>query len=930
MRSQDDTSAVRCAMKHPNGLAGRLVSALTWSLGLLVSPVVQAAEPFESTAASATSDYTTDGRMPLGTIMGRFDDLSTAHGWIAETIYDYPGTRGIAIKSWRTPHRGEALWILSGIHGEEPAGPNAIAANLASLTQLADAGIPIVVIPLANPNAYRHNWRYPNTPERDWKKGGGYSVGDAEHLLPDLDAGDRPRAAKAPGPETSALTQHVLRLAEFYPPRLVLDLHEDELSQEGGYIYSQGRQADGNPAGAEIIRLLQATGIPLRQSGKTRFGETIVQGVISRDDQGGPIRDGSIDELLAATEVFVDGRKVRGPSAHTVIVVETPAFEGSKFALRVAAQGAVLQHAADLWRAVDPPAAGTASTPPSRSAVEAIADDYLATLARMQPEFGTAEDLPGTDHGTLTDNTEPAIARWRAYEDQVMAQLRAVPAGSLRSESDRVLYGVLRDELGRSAGARVCRLELWGVASYVNGWQASLTDLARVQPVGSDALRAAALRRASAIPRFIDNEIVLLRQGLHEGYSSPKVIVREVIRQLDELLATKPEHSPFAAPTERDSDPRFSAAYQAVVRDEINPAVRRYRDFLSKTYLPAARHELGVSANPNGRACYDAVVRQFSTVSMPADQVYEAGWQQIRALDEQMRPIAVRLTGTDDLARAMHMVNTESRFAFRTEADVIAYAQAAQDRASAAMPRVFGLYTTLPVQIQPYPEFRARAGAPGQYQAPPEDGSRPPIHLLNTWDPTHKSRASIESTTFHETWPGHHQQIMVARDARAQHRLVRALFNSGFGEGWALYAERVADEMGLYSGDLDRFGFLSSAKFRSARMVIDSGIHTRGMSYEDAIKLLTEQSTLSPAQVRGEVNRYISWPGQAPSYMIGNLEILRLRDAAKAKFGPQFDLRAFHDQVLGRGSVTLPLLRELVEEWIASSRATPMAAAGAQ
>jgi uncharacterized protein (DUF885 family) len=825
----------------------------------------------------------------------------------------------VAIRSWRTPHRGEALWILSGIHGEEPAGPNAIAANLDSLTRLAASGVPIVVIPLANPNAYRHNWRYPNTPERDWKTGGGYSVGDAEHLLPDLDKGTRPRAAAAAGLETAALTRYVLRLAELYPPRLVLDLHEDELSRAGGYIYSQGRQAEDNPAGAEIVRLLQSSGIPLRESGKTRFGETIVQGVISRDDQGGPIRDGSIDELLAATEVFVDGAKVRGPSAHTVIVVETPAFAGSQFDLRVAAQGAVVQHAGNLWRAIDPPAAGSASAlPASRSAVEAVADDYLATLTRMQPEFGTAEDFPGTDHGALTDNTLAGIGKWRAYEDTVLAQLQAIPAESLHDESDRVLAGVLRDELERSAGARVCRLELWGVASYVNGWQASLTDLARVQPVGSDALRAAALRRAKAIPRYIDNEIVLLRQGLREGYSSPQVIVREVIKQLDELLATRLDQSPFVAPTERDTDPQFRAAYQAVVRDEINPAVRRYRDFLSQTYLPAAREALGVSANPNGRACYDAVVRQFSTVALPADQVYETGWQQIQALDQAMRPIAVRLTGTDDLARAMAMVNSESRFAFRTEADVIAYAQAAQDRASAAMPRAFGLHTTLPVQIQPYPEFRARAGAPGQYQSPPEDGSRPPIHLLNTWDPAHKSRAGIESTTFHETWPGHHQQIMVARAAKAQHRLVRALYNSGFGEGWALYAERVADEMGLYSGDLERFGYLGSSKFRAARMVIDSGLHTRGMSYDEAIKLLTEQSTLSPVQVRGEVNRYISWPGQAPSYMIGNLEILRLRDAAKSKLGAQFDLREFHDQVLGRGSVTLPLLRDLIEEWISS------------
>ena len=558
----------------------------------------------------------------------------------------------------------------------------------------------------------------------------------------------------------------------------------------------------------------------------------------------------------------------------------------------------------------------------------AIADAYLAALTKAFPEFATSEDLPGADHGALTDNTESGLARWQAYEEAALAELRAIPPQSLRDESERVLHAVLLDEIERNVGVRVCRLELWGVASYVNGWQAALTDLARIQPVGSDALRLMALQRARAVPRYIDNEVIRLRQGLHQAYSSPKVIVREVIRQLDELLATEPERSPFSEPIERDSDTAFRSAYVASVRNDIHPAVRRYRDFLRDTYLPAARDALGVSANPNGRACYDALVRQFSTVPMSAAEVYETGWRQIRALDEQMRPLALRLAGTDDLAKAMIVVNTSPRFAFKTEADVIAYAQSAQDRASAAMPRAFGLYTTVPVQIQPYPEFRARAGAPGQYQSPPEDGSRPPIHLLNTWDPTHKSRASVESTTFHETWPGHHQQLMVARKASAQHRLVRSLFNSGFGEGWALYAERVADEMGLYSEDLDRFGYLASAKFRSARMVVDAGIHTRNMSYDDATKLLSEQATLSPEEVRGEVNRYISWPGQAPSYMIGNLEILRLREAAGTKLGEHFDIRAFHDQVLGRGSVTLPLLRTLLEEWIEAAGSTPSLPSG--
>jgi uncharacterized protein (DUF885 family) len=544
----------------------------------------------------------------------------------------------------------------------------------------------------------------------------------------------------------------------------------------------------------------------------------------------------------------------------------------------------------------------------------ALADAYLAALAQASPEDGTSSDLPGTDHGALSDNTEAGLARWHAREDSLVTELRTLD-GSVPVE-DRVLYGVVRDALERSVAARICRNELWGVASYANSWQVRLNDLARIQPLGSDSLRAHALRRARAIPRFIDNEIALLTRGLALGYSSPKVIVREVIGQLDVILAASPEQSPFAAPALRDTTGGFASAYVAVVKDEINPAIRRYRDFLTRTYLPAAREALGVSANPGGRACYDAAVRFYGTLAMPADSVYEIGRREIRRLDEEMRPLAKRLTGSDDVARSLRLVTTDSRFTFRTESEIIAYAQAAQDRANAAMPRAFGLRTTIPVKIEPYPEFRARAGAPGQYDAPPDDRSRPPIHLLNTWDPTHKSRATVENTTFHETWPGHHQQAMVAREAKNQHPALRMLFNSGFGEGWALYAERVADELGLYSGDLDRFGYLASQKFRAARMVLDAGIHTKGMGYDEAITFLGEQSTRSDAEVRGEINRYISWPGQAPSYMIGNLEILRLRAESQRTLGTRFDLRAFHDRVLGQGGVTLPLLRLAIAEWL--------------
>lgn len=297
---------------------------------------------------SPAADYVADGRKPVATLLSQYESLARRFGWQQDTIYGYPNNPELEIRAWRSAQSGPALWLLAGIHGEEPAGPNAIAKHLASLVRLANKGVPVVLIPLCNPQAYRNNWRYPNIAERDWRLGG-YSVGDAEYLLPDLADGTQPRAGGAPGPETQALTQYVLATAKSYPPRLVLDLHEDELSMDGGYIYSQGTDPDNNPVGAEVIRLLETSGIPIRTSGRTRFGEPIVNGVISRDDKGGPIRDGSIDELLAATDIFWNGTKTPGPAAPTVIVVETPAFAGSKFALRVAAQGKVVRRVEKLW-----------------------------------------------------------------------------------------------------------------------------------------------------------------------------------------------------------------------------------------------------------------------------------------------------------------------------------------------------------------------------------------------------------------------------------------------------------------------------------------------------------------------------------------------------------------------------------------------------
>lgn len=320
-----------------------LAVAIWMAAAICPVPAAQAA-----TGPAAAAPFLADGRAPLDRLHGQFDTLRTRENWLAETVYTYADAPRLRIDAWRTRQEGAALWILAGIHGEEPAGPNALAEQVESVAALARTGVPVVMIPMCNPRAYWHNWRYPATSDRDWK-GGGYSVGDSEYLLPKLAGGDGARAAKPPGPETEALIGYVLRTAERYPPLLVLDFHEDELSVEGGYVYWQGRSSEGPVVAREIVRLLQSAGVSIRMSGKTRFDETIENGIIGPNGVGQLFNDGSIDELLATPQVIVNGRARRGPAAPIAIVIETPAQAGSPLARRVAGHRAVVAQLPKLW-----------------------------------------------------------------------------------------------------------------------------------------------------------------------------------------------------------------------------------------------------------------------------------------------------------------------------------------------------------------------------------------------------------------------------------------------------------------------------------------------------------------------------------------------------------------------------------------------------
>jgi uncharacterized protein (DUF885 family) len=441
-----------------------------------------------------------------------------------------------------------------------------------------------------------------------------------------------------------------------------------------------------------------------------------------------------------------------------------------------------------------------------------------------------------------------------------------------------------------------------------------LADVAFAQPVGTPDLRAQALARFSLVPGAVDRHIANLREGIRLGYLQAQVNVRQVMEQAERLTQTPAEESPFFNPAERDGDPEFRAKMKGLVEQTVAPSLRRYHDFLESEYLPRARNAFGVSANPRGDECYRATIRYSTTLPLEPKQVHEAGLAELAHIEGEMKALSAKSFGGTDLPTLLDRFKNSPEYRYRDAAAIVSQAKDAIARAKAAVPRAFGLLPTADVVVEPIPKFQERTAA-AHYLRAALDGSRPGTYRIRLYQPEEQSVIPGESTAFHETIPGHHLQLDIATH-RDNPRIAQLLFNSGFSEGWALYAERLADELGLYSNDAERFGMLTTAAFRACRLVLDTGIHAFGWDRDRAIAFLLDHTAMPKSQATQEVDRYISWPGQATAYMTGYLEIMQLRAQAEKALGSRFDLRAFHDQVLGAGTVPLPVLAARLEAWV--------------
>jgi uncharacterized protein (DUF885 family) len=549
--------------------------------------------------------------------------------------------------------------------------------------------------------------------------------------------------------------------------------------------------------------------------------------------------------------------------------------------------------------------------------VLAIADAYLADVFDERPGSVARLRLPGARYDRLPDDSLEGVAARGERRRAWLAELRGIPRGALSEEDARLAYDLATSRLEDGDVLKVCRFELWRVSQMSNGWPVAFADLAMAQPVETPELRAQALIRFELLPSYVDAQIEALHTGLAEGYSAPRGVVDLVIGQLDSLLAAPPEADPFASPALRSDDAAFRERFLGVVRDDVKPVLRRYRDFLANDYAPRARALPGVAANSDGVACYRAALRWSTTLDLEPGAVHDRGLAALARVEAEMSEISTRSFGGAALPDLMQRLRSDPAFLYRDREQVLSVADAAMQRAWAALPRAFGRIPEARAILEPIPTFQERTAAPHYLQAA-LDGSQPAAYRVRLYEPTRQSWTIGESTAFHEVVPGHHLQLALANENEGLPQIARFVFTSGFSEGWALYAEQLADELGLYASPADRLGMLSNRAWRAVRMVVDTGLHVQGWSRERAIEFMLAHTALSPDQTAQEIDRYIAWPGQAPSYLLGYQEILALRAEAEEQLGARFDLRAFHDTVLAGGGQTLPALRARMQSWLAS------------
>ncbi len=528
--------------------------------------------------------------------------------------------------------------------------------------------------------------------------------------------------------------------------------------------------------------------------------------------------------------------------------------------------------------------------------------------------------------------TDARTAQDKRNVEQDLAAIAAIDRSKL-TRVDQIAYDVFRN--GREVALRGFAPNLVAIdrllpLSHFGGFQTFYPDFASGKggaPFKTVADYENNLRRNAGYAAVYDRAIARFREGMAKGVTQPKLVVRNMIGQFDNLIAEGVEKSTFYAPVTMfpASIPaadrtRLTAAYAKQVREVINPAHVRMRDFLANEYLAKARDTVGLSALPGGAALYAQRIEDSTTLPLEPEAVHQLGLSEVARITQAMeaQKAAVGFKGT--LAAFFDYLRTDPRFQPKSAAAVREGYEAIGKRVNARIATQFSLVPKSPLEIRAVPDFRAKTDAAGSYQQGTPDGTRPGIFYYNTYDLPTRYLWGMETLYLHEAVPGHHYQISLAQENVALPAFIRFGGNTAYVEGWALYAETLCKELGVESDPYQRMGGLNDEMLRAMRLVVDTGIHAKGWSRDQAIAYMLANSPMGRTDATAEVERYISIPGQALAYKIGQLTILRMKAKAQAAQAGAFDPRAFHAQVLDTGALPMPVLEKKIDDWLGGAK----------
>lgn len=567
----------------------------------------------------------------------------------------------------------------------------------------------------------------------------------------------------------------------------------------------------------------------------------------------------------------------------------------------------------DAAAGLDQPAANNLSDD-STSVINAIADRYYKETLQRTPETAYFAGVEIERHDGIYDNHPDALRVAEQSIDEMLQQIEAVDSDTLVGSTEWITYAYLSQQLKSLVAQRICRAEWWNV-NQMGGWHSAYAQLAQLQPVGTPELRQQALKRWSKFDGFIQQEMANLNEGLQQGYSAPKVVVQRVIDQLDGILALEVETSPFYSPAARDNDQAFAAELRQLVSEQINPAMQSYRDYLANTYRANAREAISVTANPDGRACYEASLQGYTTLNRSGKQVYELGQQTVANNRDKIIELGQHIYALEDFESILDKAKNDPDDRFTSSEELLEFSRERVKAAEQEMPNWVSKMPEQPVEVVPFESHEEGTGRSAHYN--PATPKRPGEYRIPLYQPGEQSRGNAEVTAFHETWPGHHLQVAVSQSAEGLHPVTQIIWFSGPGEGWARYSEALAEEMDLYKTTT---GPITRRAWPARGMVVDPGIHLFGWTRAQAIDFMQESGRFPDQRADEMVDRIAILPGQLTAYDSGGLEIVALREQAEVALGDAFDIREFHDRVLENGTIPLTQLRAHIESWTASKK----------